>query len=131
MTLPVPEKLFRKDYDAHSVVSCGEFGSAVLRFYKWVAEHWRHRFLISRIKTHWRKYWPEIHKATLEQMAFYQQENLFGKKPFEIRVNRSGGWIRDDVMFELHFFDPNGEYAFPIWVVAFKRYEVIHSQASY
>jgi hypothetical protein len=132
MPLPLPRKLFNDSYDAQSVVNCGKYGDQTLRYFQWVAAHWRHRFLIARIKKHWQqRYWPEIYRAALKEMAFYERENLFGKKPFEIRVNRSGGWIRDDVMLELHFFDPNGDYSFPIWVVAFKGYAVIHSQASF
>ena len=131
MTLPVPQERFNKNYDAVAVVNCGEYGPTALRYYKSLAEPWWHRFLISRVKKHWEKYWPEIHKATVTRMEVYEQENWFGKKPFEIRVTRSGGWIPDDVMFELHFFDADGDYSFPIWVVAFKRYDVIHSQASF
>jgi hypothetical protein len=100
-------------------------------YYEWVRKSLLHRWLFRRIEKNWSIYWDEIYRATLVTMSRYKRPNCFGMKPFEIRMNKSGRWIDDDMMFELHFFNPNGEYEFPIWLVAFKKLDVVHSQASF
>ena len=120
------------DYDGKIIMPCPPFGDGIIRYHK--DKNWLRFFNKThmRIMKNWNSYWDKIYKATCEQMAFYEQPNNFGIYPFEIHINKSGGWIKDDVMFELIFTsgcdeDNNG----PFWVVAFKGIKVIHAQASF
>ena len=126
-----PAKPFNEYYDGRDMRSCSPFGTMPFLYYKWVRKSLIHRWLFRRIEKNWELYWQKIHLSLSEAMASRELENHFGKLPFEIRMNKSGGWIADDVMFELHFFHPDGKYEFPIWVAAFNKLNVIHTQPSW
>jgi hypothetical protein len=110
---------------------CPPYGNTLIRYHKLSAipllniSH-------NRIIKHWDYYWSLILKSTIKLINDYEQPNLFGISPFEIHFNKSGDWIKDDVMFELLFTPKDPEKANgPFYVTAFKKFKVIHSQASF
>ncbi len=124
------------DYDARFdkyaikvAIECPPYGHMAARHH----DHWKAKRVAARILLSWATmYWPKIHAACLDLKQTYGHANLFGKYPFEIHFNKSGGWISDDVMFELLFVSGNDrDDTGPFWVIAFSGTKIVHKQASF
>jgi hypothetical protein len=112
------------------IVNCPPFGDVELFYESGYIREVIGFGAYRRVLLKWREYWQQMLPAVIETMKDYEKPNLFGKEKFRILLMKSGGWIDDEVMFELLFEnDPAG---FSIaWVTAFKNDLIIHKQASF
>lgn len=81
---------------------------------------------LKMIAADWLILWPQIHEKVTDLLKMYDQPPLFGSQPFEMQVQKSGGWVNDDFFIELKFAEHDG-----FWCVFFKDQRVIHHQASF
>lgn len=123
-----PGMPLRDEYDGHTTRTCGAFGPVAFLYFEWVERSLIHRWLFKRVERNWDVYWSKIHHAISDATSWRGCADNFGIKRFDIGMNKSGGWIKDDVMFEIQFISAEGKYEWPKWIVAFKKLEVIHVQ---
>ena len=111
-------------------IKCPPYGEIELKYESGYIKEIIGFGLYRKVINNWENYWNQMLPAVCETIKEYDKPNLFGKEYFSILMMKSGGWISDDVMFELLFEnDPAG---FSIaWVTAFKDDKLIHKQASF
>lgn len=114
----------------HKSVPCPPYGNMELVYESGIIKYLLTRRVYIDIKKNWAGYWLQMFPAVTRLFEDYSKPNCFGQSKFSISMKKSGGWIDDDVMFELLFAnDPAG---FSIaWVTAFKNGKLVHSQASF
>ncbi len=88
------------------------------------------RRIYNGIRNNWAGYWLQMFPAVTQLFDDYSKPNCFGQSKFSIFMMKSGGWIDDDVMFELLFADVPAGFSIA-WVTAFKNGKLVHSQASF
>lgn len=119
------------EYEVKTTLPCPPFGDMVVRHHAISKCKWL-RLTHDRIMKNWPDYWRKMHLATIRTMEQYGEKNNFGSMLFEIHLNKSGGWIKNDVMFELIFAPGDDKISCgPFWVTAFSGSKVLHTQASY
>lgn len=125
---------YSEEYPCQAQVICGSYGNQRIRYHRSTFASRIVGYRPERLIENWSRLWPAIESAVRQNMVAYDQEDLFGSQRFDVMVNRSGGWISDELMLELAFLnpaDPDLNYHVPTYIIAVRRGRIVHSQATF